>query len=177
MLLMLILFTCLCAFFQLSMSSDKLESPPGGSWKSSPPCSLSGSQEKSPISLSNPESGEMLPYSVPLPYSCAQGHTRLRQDCRKLRPATISDEQDGCHLLSAPVVHREEHWSSTGSSKFPLNSHTLCTKPSLHNGNPTASSYGNSYAGKNKSRTRCTGCLNIWTAWHSSEHFVQLLTN
>ncbi|MCJ8742500.1 hypothetical protein PDJAM_G00082750 [Pangasius djambal] len=131
---------------QLSMSADKLESPPGGSWKSSPPCSLSASQEKSPVSLSNPEPGEMLPYSQPLPYSCAQAYTRLREDCRKLRPVTSSPEQDECQLLSAPVVHRDEHWGNTASPKHPLNPHTLSTKPSLHNGSPTTSSYGNSYA-------------------------------
>ncbi|KAK3550078.1 hypothetical protein QTP86_019176 [Hemibagrus guttatus] len=129
---------------QLSMSSDKLESPPGGSWKSSPPCSLSASQEKSPVSLSNPEPGEMLPYSLPLPYSCAQAHTRLREDCRKLRPLTDSPEQDECRLLSAAAVHRDGHWSNTSSPKPPLNPHTL--KPSLHNGSPNTSSYGNSYA-------------------------------
>lgn len=130
------------------MSSDKLESPPGGSWKSSPPCSLSVNQEKSPVSLSNPEPG--VPYSLPLPYSCAQAHTRLREDCRKLRPMTGSPEQDGCRLLSAAAVHRDGHWSNTSSPKPPLNPHTL--KPSLHNGSPNTSSYGNSYAGKEQEK-------------------------
>lgn len=145
--------------FQLSMPSDKLESPPGGSWKSSPPCSLSANQEKSPVSLSNPEPGEMLPYSVQLPYSCAQAHARLREDCRKLRPVTSSPEQDECQLLSAPGGHIDEHWGNTASPKHPLNQHTLNTKPSLHNGSPTTSSYGNSYAGKDKSRTRCKSAI------------------
>lgn len=129
------------------MTSDKLESPPGGSWKSSPPCSLSASQEKSPVSVSNHEVNEMLPYSLPLTYSCAQAHTHLREDCRKLLPLTASPQQNGCQLLSATAGHSDEPWGNTDSPKHPLNPHTQ-HKPSLHNGSPTTSSYGNSYAGK-----------------------------
>lgn len=144
--------------------SDKLESPPGGSWKSSPPCSLSASQEESPVSLSNPEPGEMFPYSLSLPYSCAQAHTRLREDCRKLQPVTSSPEQEECQLLSGPVVHRDEHWGNTGSPKHPLNPHALGTKP-LHNGSPITSSYSNSYAGKNKRRTMSKLAILLQKEW------------
>lgn len=141
------------------MPSDKLESSPGGSWKSSPPCSLSASHEKSPVSLSGHEPGEMLPYNLPLPYSCAQAHTCPREDCRKLRPVTSSPKQDDCRLLSAQAGHRDEHWGNTVSPKHPLNSHTLSTKPSLHNGSPATLSYGNSYAGKTRCRTNQPSCF------------------
>ncbi|XP_036451721.1 single-minded homolog 2 [Colossoma macropomum] len=138
---------------QISMSSDKLESPPGSGWKSSPPCSLSSCQEQSPVSLPPvslpvPEPGEVLPYSLPLPYPYAHTHTQhLPTDCRKLRAAASSPEQAAGQLLSTLPAHGDSHWGNNSSSKHTINPHALNSKPPLHphSGSPTATPGNNTY--------------------------------
>ncbi|XP_062869773.1 single-minded homolog 2 [Trichomycterus rosablanca] len=140
---------------QLSMPSDKLDSSPAGSWKSSPPCSLSSCQEKSPAPLSVPEPGEVPPYTLPLSYPYTQAHTHRREDCRKLLPTASSPEQEEQQILSAQV-HRDGHWGDAGSPKHPLSRHPLSTKPQ-HNSNPTTSSYSNTYTDCSKVARRFPG--------------------
>uniref|UniRef100_A0A3B1IU45 SIM bHLH transcription factor 2 n=1 Tax=Astyanax mexicanus TaxID=7994 RepID=A0A3B1IU45_ASTMX len=137
---------------QVSLSSDKLESSPGGGWKSSPPCSLSSCQEQSPdslpsVSLPVPEPGEVLPYSLPLPYPYTHTHAGFPTDCRKLRAAANSPEQAAGQLLSTLPTHGDGHWGNNCSPKPRLNPHTFSSKPPLHphTGSPTGTPGGNSF--------------------------------
>ncbi|XP_066507750.1 single-minded homolog 2 [Hoplias malabaricus] len=134
-------------YSQISVASDRLEVPAEGSWKSSPPCSLSSCQEQSPVSLPVAESGEALPYSLPLPYSYTHTPTHLPAECRKLRAVASSPEQAAGQLLSTLPVHRDSHWGNSSSSKPTLNPHTLSSKPPLlpHTSSPTATANHKTY--------------------------------